>query len=84
MRIHLHIDKLHVGMFVEADVDSVTVDGQTRHYLVLRDATFKSESGKKLRLTKRKQAQIVHADGMLITSSKQIQYCATSTCWKRS
>ena len=73
MRIHLHIDKLHVGMFVEADVDTATVDGQTRHYLVLRDATFKSESGKKLRLTKRKQAQITHADGMLITSSKQIQ-----------
>ncbi len=60
-------------MFVEADVDTATVDGQTRHYLILRDATFKSESGKKLRLTKRKQARITHAGGMLITSSKQIQ-----------
>ena len=73
MKKHLSIDLLHVGMFVEAEVLSILVDSQVRHFLKPTEAKYVNTTAKRLRLSKRKHEQIANAGGMLMGSEKQIQ-----------
>jgi len=73
MKKRLSITQLHVGMFIEAEVLSILVDGEVRHFLKPTAAAFVSSTAKRLRLSARKNEQIAHAGGMLMTSEKQIK-----------
>ena len=72
MKKRLLLDQLRVGMFVEAQVQSVLADGEIRYYLEVRDTAFAAAGTKRLRLAKRKQEQIARDGGMLVTSQKHI------------
>ena len=72
MKTRLSIDLLHVGMFIEAEVQNLLVDGEIRHYLEPSEATVETPSTKRLRLTQRKCEQVTQEGGMLVTSNKQI------------
>ena len=67
MKRSISIDQLEIGMFVEADVTSVSIDGEMHHYLEMRNATFFKPSKKKGRLTPRRYNQVINAGGILIT-----------------
>jgi len=59
-------------MFVEADVVTRLVEGETRHFIEAREAVFDKPTNKKARLTRRKNEQVLNAGGMLLSSEKQI------------
>jgi uncharacterized protein (DUF342 family) len=70
LRVPIH--RLRVGMFVEAEVIDLLVQGEFRGYLELTEATYLAETTKRLRLKDDKRDQVGAAGGMLITLPKQI------------
>ena len=59
-------------MFVEAQVLSILVDREIRHFLDLKDAAYRESGKKRLRLAKRKYAQVSSQGGLLLRSRKQV------------
>ena len=72
MRLRIPVKELHVGMFVEAQVLSILVDGGIRHFLDLKDATYRESGKKRLRLAKRKYTQVSTQGGLLLRSRKLV------------
>ena len=72
MRMRISINRLNVGMFVEAGIDSLAIDGEVHHFLEARQAERAQSSSKRARLTERKKDKVVAAGGMLITAQRQI------------
>jgi uncharacterized protein (DUF342 family) len=74
MKKRIAIDQLAVGMFVDADVDGVLIEGEVYHYLVPRGAVYDPQRNikKRVRLSLRSRNQIAHARGQHITSEKQL------------
>jgi uncharacterized protein (DUF342 family) len=58
--------------FVKAEVLSVLVDSETRHFLELQEASFVEATTKRLRLVKRAYVQVANSGGLLIRSHKQL------------
>ena len=73
MKAHVPIEHLGIGMFVEAEVLSMLVGEQVRHFLKPVEAKYSTTKALRLRLSARKQGQINNAGGMLMGSEKQIQ-----------
>ena len=70
MRLRIPIDTLSVGMFVEANVLSVMVGNEIRHFLELSDAALEEISSKRLRIKRRKVDEVSGMGGMLLRSEK--------------
>jgi hypothetical protein len=59
-------------MFVEANVLSVMVGNEIRHFLELSDAALEEISSKRLRIKRRKVDEVSGMGGMLLRSEKQL------------
>jgi hypothetical protein len=72
VKLRIPMKDLYIGMFVEAEVLSVLVDAEIRHFLELREASFGEATTKRLRLVKRAYLQVASSGGLLIRSHKQL------------
>ena len=72
MKIRVPTDQLRVGMFLVAEVRTLFLEGEMRHFLEPVEATYREATTKRMRLMQRRFEQVAHARGMLITSSKQL------------
>jgi uncharacterized protein len=72
MKKRISIEDLSVGMFVDADVQSMSIEGEMRHFLVARDAVYSTPGRKKARLIRSKHKQVAHAGGILLSSVHHI------------
>ena len=73
MQRQIPIQALARGMFVVADVRSEVVHGQTRYFLVARDAAYAAGYGnRRARLARNRHEQVARAGGMLITEEHHI------------
>ena len=60
-------------MFVDADVLSILKGAEIRHFLDLRDASYREQTSRRLRLNHKKYEQVSHAGGMLLRSAKELE-----------
>lgn len=72
MKVRVAIADLAIGMFVVAEVRTLVIDGEMRHFLEPLEANYREATSKRLRLMRRKFEQVAAARGLLMTSSKQI------------
>ena len=72
MKLTIPIEELHPGMFVIADVLSILVDAEIRHFLDFREAAFDEPGSGRIRLMKRKYRSVANSGGMLVKSAKQV------------
>jgi len=70
MRKSISIEKLEVGMFIEAEVASMLVDNEIRHFLEPRAGTFSEASNKRVRLMGDRRQEVERTGGLLVTSQK--------------
>ena len=68
MKLTIPIKELGPGMFVLADVLSILVDNEIRHFLDFRDAESAESSAGRIRLMQRKYTEVANSGGMLIKS----------------
>ena len=73
MQLRVPIHRLRTGMFLEAEVISLLVEGEFRSFLEPTGATYSSETTKRLRLRDAKLEEVEAAGGMMIGSTKQIE-----------
>ena len=72
MKLTIQIEDLQPGMFVLADVLSILVDNEIRHFLDFRDASFEESGNGRIRLMQRKYTEVANTGGLLVRSPKQI------------
>jgi len=72
MKLTIEIEDLQPGMFVLADVLSILVDNEIRHFLDFRDASFEEPGSGRIRLMQRKYTEVANTGGLLVRSAKQI------------
>ena len=72
MKLRIPIDTLSVGMFVEANVLSVMVGNEIRHFLELSDVALEELGKRRLRIKRRRVGEVADMGGMLLQSEKQL------------
>ena len=73
VKLRIPIEELAVGMFVDADVLSILKEAEIRHFLDLRDATYREQTTRRMRLKKKRHEQVAFAGGMLLGSQKELE-----------
>ena len=73
VKLRIPIEELTVGMFVDADVLSILKEAKIRHFLDLRDATYREQTSRRMRLKKKRHEQVAFAGGMLLGSQKELE-----------
>ena len=57
MKVAIPLNQVSVGMFLDAEVRTLFIEGEMRHFLELTDAKYAAPTTKRLRLRKRKFEQ---------------------------